>query len=440
MWWRRLPSSLLWCITASLIVLSLLMLSALTFQGFRGQELVEHRTWRDVLEAVSASRSARAPAEQGSASFHAGVVSSWTVSRGEALPPDLPPYLAKLAPGYYSSEGAQGIDAGDKQFHALIEDVAGTRIITSVDITEIEQQQNSDSRLSLAWAALFMAVIGFVIWLLHTNLVRPVRDLADRMLELDPADTGQRLPVDYRQHEIQVIARATNAHLERVELLIHNERALLDQASHEFRTPVAIISGAVDVLRSHKLPDHSRLVVDRIGSTAQGLSEIMQSLLSLARERRSTAPEEDVIELHRLLPEILRDHQHLVEGRPVRFEMGWIERTTLLAPEAMARIALSNIVRNAAEHTEVGTIVISVRDNVVSVVDTGSGLDPTQAAHHYLQSLKSGATARGHGIGLFLVRRICDRLGWRLSITSASRQGTGVYLDVTSSLVPDAED
>ncbi|WP_341533600.1 histidine kinase dimerization/phospho-acceptor domain-containing protein, partial [Pseudomonas viridiflava] len=83
---------------------------------------------------------------------------------------------------------------------------------------------------------------------------RPVQELAHRMKQLDPERPAQRLPVHYVQQELQEIASGINAHLERVEQFMARERSLLDQASHEFRTPIAVISGALDVLDRLTLP------------------------------------------------------------------------------------------------------------------------------------------------------------------------------------------
>ena len=106
-----------------------------------------------------------------------------------------------------------------------------------------------------------------------------------------------------------MIAQASNAHLERVEQFIERERSLLDQASHEFRTPIAVISGAVDVLKQASLPAAAMPALGRIEHAAHDLSETMVALLYLARE--TTVEAMDVTVLHELLPRLMCDHQHL---------------------------------------------------------------------------------------------------------------------------------
>src|SRR5262249_34955805 len=147
---------------------------------------------------------------------------------------------------------------------ALVVDLPPGRLITAIDVTEFEDQQNHDSFVSVIWVFFLAAFILGVIGWLQANLVRPIRDLAARMQAVDPATVGARLPTTYDREEIQIIARASNAHLERVERFIERERSLLDQASHEFRTPIAVIAGAVDVLKQQTLPDSSKPALGRI--------------------------------------------------------------------------------------------------------------------------------------------------------------------------------
>jgi signal transduction histidine kinase len=102
----------------------------------------------------------------------------------------------------------------------------------------------------------------------------------------------------------------------------------------------------------------------------------------------------------------------------------------------MVRIAVSNLVRNAIEHTEAGAIDVTLADGVIAVVDSGSGFDPVEAARRYRDSLRQATPPRGQGLGLFLIGRICDRFGWKLDIDAGSIAGTRARLDVSASVIP----
>ncbi|AHF67057.1 two-component system regulatory protein [Pseudomonas cichorii JBC1] len=299
----------------------------------------------------------------------------------------------------------------------------------AIDMTGLEDEQNASVQLSLVFLLFNFILICLVIRWFHLSLTRPIADLAWRMRKLDPLKPSQRIPATYRKSELNTIAQEANAHLERVELAVERERSLLDQASHEFRTPLAIISGAADVLHKQQLPERAQRPLRRIDEAVDTLTQIMEALLYLSREP-SPQERKQVTVLHGLLPELVNDHTYLLSGKPVRYVLGDIEPLTLQAPESMVRIAAGNLLRNAAEHTHEGEIHVSLVDGKLCIRDSGSGFDATQAAYRFTESLKqSGQRAGGAGLGLFLTQRICERFGWQLTLESSLSVGTSAIID-----------
>lgn len=432
--------SLHWWISVALVAFGLLITAALTVQSYGSQALVEHRIWRNVLESVAQNYAEQRALHADAPPPRSGIVHSWLV-HDDAPPPGMPAFLAPLPPGYYSTEGwtevwSETVD-DEQSFHALITPMGSDKLVTLIDIEELEAQQNHDAMINGLWGAAFIALITAVIGWLHYNLVRPVRDLAGRMQAIDPGIKGQRLPTTYRQEEIQIIARASNVHLERVEKFIERERSLLDQASHEFRTPIAVIAGAADVLRMQELPTTAQPALERIRSAVESLSEVMVALLYLARETPVSAGPLEITAVHALLPKLMADHEYMLADKPVRFDVIDLEPTIIEAPEAMVRIAVGNLIRNAAENTAEGSIEISLRDGVVCVSDSGKGFDPVEAARRYRDSLRAAMPIRGQGLGMFLISRICDRFSWRFTVETLPLNGTRARLDVSASLLMD---
>lgn len=438
--WMSKPRSVHSWISVAFIVFGLWMVAALSIQSFSSQHLIEHKFWADLLRATADDYAARVRAGEADRLPSHGIVRSWYVGEGRSAL-GVPDYLLGLAPGLYSTEtGYRTFIASDAfkdhgSFHALVLDLPPGKLITTIDVGQLEDQQNHDAMRSGIWAGLLAIFVGGVIFWLHANLVRPVRDLADRMRAIVPGAAGERLPTTYRREEIQVIAQASNAHLERVEQFIERERSLLDQASHEFRTPIAVISGATDVLRQMSLPEVSKPVLGRIEHAVQDLSETMVALLYLARESSPGVEPIEVAVLHDLLPRLVTDHEHLLGGKTARLRIGEIEPTFIAVPEAMVRIAVSNLIRNAIENTDDGHVELILRGGVISVADSGSGFNPVEAARRYRESLQQSAPIRGRGLGLFLIGRICDRYGWKLSIEPAAGGGTRAALDVSASVI-----
>ena len=83
--------------------------------------------------------------------------------------------------------------------------------------------------------------------------------------------------------------------------------------------------------------------------------------------------------------------------------------------------------RNAFTHTPSGTVSISVENHGLTVNDTGSGISGEEIGKVFQRHFK-GTGSTGSGIGLSLVKRICDRYGWETIINSTEGQGTSAQL------------
>ncbi|MCD0279186.1 HAMP domain-containing histidine kinase [Xanthomonas melonis] len=449
------PRSLQWMISASLLMSCAVLAFGLSVQGLLSQEVIEDPIWQQLL-TVSTENVARLPQqEQQQALPRSGPVKGWLLREGAPLPADMPAFFDGLAPGYYGDAeldtqgdpstlaklmsivrphwGPFADDTGsvrhDRSYSALVTALPQGRLIMSIELTALEDKQNGSVQLSVLFFICNLAMIGLVIWWLFLGFARPVQDLARRMRRLDPLQPAQRLPTDYRKSELNTIAREANAHLERVERAIERERSLLDQASHEFRTPLAVISGAADVLHKQQLPERALGPLHRIDEAVDNLTRIMEALLYLSREP-TPAERRQVTILHGVLPELVHDHLYLVSAKPVEYRITALEPLTLQAPESMVRIAVGNLLRNAADHTYAGEIEVSVCDHRLRIRDSGEGFDTALAAQRYTESLKQSVKqGGGAGLGLFLTRRICERFGWRLHLESSAAQGTLAMID-----------
>jgi len=276
-----------------------------------------------------------------------------------------------------------------------------------------------------------LMILGAILWL-YRSMRRPIRTLAQRMDALDPEQPSQRLPHDFALRELTDIALLVNRHLDRVERFIERERSLLDQASHEFRTPIAVIAGAVEVLKLHDLPPAAKRPLDRIESTTHNLSQIMAALLFLSREA-DTGAQGDITRVDLLTASLVDDHEHLLQGARAAFLVGQLQPLAVDCPEAIVRIVVGNLLRNAAENSQQGAIRVRLVDAMLRIQDSGEGFDTVAAARRYTQGLRDSVKqGGGQGLGLFLTRRICERFGWTLNIASSPGAGTVAELQFAS--------
>lgn len=404
-------------ISALFLLFGLALTLGLSVQGNLSQQLILHPIWEALLKSGTQQYLA------GGNLPTTGPIRGWRLGTNDS-PDAMPVYFAGLAPGFYDEEAMDEFES-DSSHAVLVTPVGnGERIVMAADITDLENDQNWMAVVSVGIALASAITISCAIVWVYCSLRRPIALLAQRLDALDPEQPAQRMATDFTLYELHDIAVIVNGHLERVERFIERERSLLDQASHEFRTPIAVIAGAVDVLKLYELPPAAGAPLERIASTTANLNEIMAALLFLSREADGRTPLETT-RLDALVAVLIDDHQHLLDGKDVQFVVETLEPLAVDCPEAIARIVVGNLLRNAAENSYQGDIRVSLAGARLSIQDSGAGFDTVAAARRYKQALRdSTKQGGGQGLGLFLTRRVCERFGWTLKISSDPARGT----------------
>lgn len=154
----------------------------------------------------------------------------------------------------------------------------------------------------------------------------------------------------------------------------------------------------------------------------------------LAKDPRRLEKSSDYVNLDELLPDILDDHRHLCADKDLGLQLVELARCELFAPVAIMQVAIGNLLRNAIENSDRGVIRVSLlAPATVRIEDPGHGMSPEEIAAIY-RRIARGDPRQGSGIGLDLLGRLCEHLGWKLQLDSETGQGTVATLDMSGSL------
>lgn len=314
----------------------------------------------------------------------------------------------------------------DREVLVLVQAQQGVRYTLVLDITELESQEDSLTLTVLGLAAALVVSMGsLVAWGLRRTL-RPLQELAGDIGALAPDRMGQRIAVGEKASaELVVIASALNDYLGRNEAFVERERVFIDTSSHELRTPIAVIAGASELaLEQPGLPAPARQQVQRIHRTARDVERLIALLLTLAKDPARLSRSNEVVVLHELLPEIIDDHRHMMVGKDLSVVIDELQPSSVSAPLHIVQAAIGNLLRNAIENSDRGEIHVRLEaDATVTLEDPGHGMTPEDISRIYAQMARGGSRDGG-GIGLDLLARLCEHLGWTLSIQSAPGRGT----------------
>ena len=337
----------------------------------------------------------------------------------------LPAEVRRLRPGLYDD-----IDPENLPYAVLVRDVQGHRMAALIDISAQRAQERRLAYLLDAIVALGLGLLMVATWWLAGRLLRPVSRLVDSVHALDPSQRDARLTPGYQLQEIRALETAVNGFLQRLDGFVLREREFIDTASHELRTPISVIAGAAEVLESEALGTDGRRALQRIRLTTDVMQDTLAALLQLAKEPSSPAAVSPLA-LQTWLPERIADYRPLLEGRPLTLALGAIEPAAVRVAPAVAAMIFGNLVRNAIEHTPAGRLEIELRGGVFSIDSRGEALDAAAVARLYRSlALAEGGRAHGAGLGLYLVRQLCERLGWTLAYTHNEDGELQVRLDL----------
>ncbi len=140
--------------------------------------------------------------------------------------------------------------------------------------------------------------------------------------------------------------------------------------------------------------------------------------------------------LETLVPEIVDAHEHLRKGKVLRIELGELTASHLNVSAHIAQIAIANILRNAIGNTDRGQVDVCIRPAGGGAhPGLGQGMSPAEIGKAYAVQARHGGGRSGNGIGLQLIRHICEHLEWALDIASDKGQGTLAVLDMQTSLI-----
>ncbi len=414
---------LVWWLLGYLALLSLAVFSV----GNYVHEHAEHSAWRALLNTELDSITHHIEEEPSYRWQDTDTLRLFVFSEGA-----VPASVLGLHPGLHD-----GVLIDDRSAAVMVRDTPTRgRMALALDITDFHELEEFATRWVMLAGVVMIIVTVLMASFGVSRLVSPLRSLARHIHDLRPGIPGQRVEVDPRgSSELYVIAAALNDYLQRNEQFVERERVFISTASHELRTPIAVITGAAELaLEQPGVPDRARQQMERVHRSAQGVEQLIQLLLVLAREPARLAGLKERIALDQLLPEIIEDHRHLMGDKDLQIELGPLPRVDIIAPLGVVQAAIGNLLRNAIENSGRGTIRLAVSDRaVVTLEDPGLGMSPEEIAAVYARMARGDRNEQS-GIGLELIARLCEHLGWGLIIEPSIPRGTRVLLDLGASL------
>lgn len=294
-------------------------------------------------------------------------------------------------------------------------------------------------RSSMSMIALLSLLLAVVISVaIERTIVKPMRSMTWHMGELAKGDFSIRMPPNERI-EINEAKRFTKSFNKAAEELsgIEIMRAnFISDFSHEFRTPIASISGFAQLLRDQNLSEEEREeYLDIIIDESKRLSNLSEDILNLSRmESSSILANVGTVDVAEGLRRSIAIVEPNADEKGIAIDVD-IDEAELIGNADYLSQLWTNILQNAVKFTpKNGRIDVSLkiaqdtknRTVTCTISDNGCGMDETTRAHLF-ERFYQGDTSHaqeGNGLGLALCKRIVDLHGGTIRAKSAPDKGS----------------
>lgn len=267
-----------------------------------------------------------------------------------------------------------------------------------------------DTVVSLSiYAMIFLAIVGMAGgWFLAGRMLRPLQEITAAAKLAASGHLDHRIGLTGIKDEFTDLSDTFDAMLAKLQQSFEQYKRFAGNASHELRTPHAVMKTMLEVAIAD--PDHQdvRELVRRLHETNQRGIDIVEALLSLA-SLDNQALELDPVDLATITRQALNGLQQEAAAAGISLSADLTE-TVVLGNEILLHQLVMNLGQNAIRHnvTSGGTVSVAVSNGRLVVGNTGPIVTPEQARTLTEAFTKSSRYADGHGLGLALVDRIVD--------------------------------
>lgn len=282
---------------------------------------------------------------------------------------------------------------------------------------------------------LVLAVSSYIGLLFVRGALAPVETLRRQAERISRGNLSERVPIPDGGGELRELAVTFNGMLERLDKSFEQLKTFTSNASHELKTPLAVLRAEIELALS-KPGDDLQPVLASVAEEVARMTQVVENMLLLAQLDAKQAPlRKDPIDLSSLAASIAEDAKALGEARGVEVKAAWIApNVAVVGDEPAVRRVIMNLIENAVKYNrEGGEVKLSVwAENGsarIDVADNGPGIPAEHLPKlferfHRVDKL----SGKGTGLGLSICKALVEAHGGRIEVKSQSGVGTTFHV------------
>ena len=317
-----------------------------------------------------------------------------------------PDYLRGLEPGWHE------VVQGELGLHVYVADRGDERLIVVHDQSEFEQREIT---IAVTLGIGMIVTVLAALWLgsrVARTVMRPLARLTRQVR------TNRRIdPAQYPDDELRELAGAFDSFRADSERFLQRERLFTSDVSHELRTPLMSASSAIELALDQGGDPRT---LGRARAALAEMNTLVATFLHRSRHRGTASEGPGTPSIAAVARAELDKLAASRAPKPLALHLEVLADTALPTLDALLHVVIGNLLRNAYDYTEAGEIRIIVDGARMRLVDTGSGIPAAVLRQVFGDTVDPQPLrdAEGHGLGLFIVKRICDHCGWSIAVDS----------------------
>jgi heavy metal sensor kinase len=273
-------------------------------------------------------------------------------------------------------------------------------------------------------------------WWLSGRALKPVNDITEAALSISIENLSLRLPVPSTGDELARLTNVLNGMLARLEAAVKTLSQFVADASHEFRTPLAVIRTTAELaLRREREPESYRQSFQEIIAETERMTVMVEDLLILARSDTGSADMPlTQLDLRGILQDVISEMKGLAEKRRITVlgDGKVMISGNRAALHRLFLVLLDNALKYSADG---GEVIVTFAGNSVTIRDFGVGISEADLPHIFKRFYQAdrARSQGGYGLGLSLAESIVKAHRGSIRVSSTPGVGSSFIIDLKSS-------
>ena len=327
----------------------------------------------------------------------------------------------------------------ESRFNEPFEDVS---LIFKKSFKDIYELQKNWNRFFIKTYLLLSAILAFVLMLIIGKIFKPLDNLIDKTEEIIFENSNEKIPIVANDEvgelsmKFNVMVDLLNDNMEIIKESSIQKQWLLDNLTHEMRTPLTSIQGFSEYLMRTNATEEDRLVaLTHINEETKRLKELINKMFDLMTLKKESLKIEK-LNAGEIFDTIRKIEFQKLKTKNIELKV-MIKAECFYADEHLTLVLLTNLIDNAMNASEDNSIIevnVYPEDDkiIIKISDQGKGIDDEDLPYVFQPFYKSdknrSAAYRGAGLGLSLSKKILDLHDGDLEIKSQKNRGTDIYI------------